>query len=175
MLAQPPALPHPPPPPALEPKRILLKSKNTSNSSKTKSRLSNPLPASFQPASCFPGCSASPALHLSYQPLVHPSGPHSKPARPQDIHASNSIHLEPASFAVLVPFPTFCSVCMFSHSVMSDSLRPLNYGLPGSCPWDCPGKSTEGGCSFLLQGIFPTQDQTHVSCESCIAGGLFTP
>ena len=25
------------------------------------------------------------------------------------------------------------------------------------CPWDFPDKSTEVGCHFLLQGIFPTQ------------------
>ena len=25
------------------------------------------------------------------------------------------------------------------------------------CPWDLPGKNTEVGCHFLLQGIFPTQ------------------
>ena len=25
------------------------------------------------------------------------------------------------------------------------------------CPWDSPGKNTRVGCSFLLQGIFPTQ------------------
>ena len=25
------------------------------------------------------------------------------------------------------------------------------------CPWDFPGKNTEVGCRFLLQGIFPTQ------------------
>ena len=25
------------------------------------------------------------------------------------------------------------------------------------CPWDSPGKNTEGGCHALLQGIFPTQ------------------
>ena len=25
------------------------------------------------------------------------------------------------------------------------------------CPWDFPGKNTEMGCHFLLQGIFPTQ------------------
>ena len=25
------------------------------------------------------------------------------------------------------------------------------------CPWDFPGKSTEVGCHFLLQRIFPTQ------------------
>ena len=26
------------------------------------------------------------------------------------------------------------------------------------CPWDSPGKNTGGGCHFLLQGIFPTQE-----------------
>ena len=38
-------------------------------------------------------------------------------------------------------------------------------------PWDSPGKNTGVGCYALLQGIFPTQDQT---CISCIAGGVFT-
>ena len=41
---------------------------------------------------------------------------------------------------------------------MSDSLRP--HGLQPTrlfCPWDFPSKSTEVGCHFLLQGIFPTQ------------------
>ena len=32
------------------------------------------------------------------------------------------------------------------------------------CPWDFPGKSTGVGCHFLLQGIFPLRDQTHISC-----------
>ena len=36
---------------------------------------------------------------------------------------------------------------------------------------DTPGKNTGVGCHALLQGIFPTQDQTQVSC---IAGGFFT-
>ena len=26
------------------------------------------------------------------------------------------------------------------------------------CPWDSPGKNTGGGCHFLLQGIFLTQE-----------------
>ena len=45
-----------------------------------------------------------------------------------------------------------------SHSVVSDSLRPLALQptrLP--CPWNSPGKSTGEGCHSLLQGIFPTQ------------------
>ena len=46
----------------------------------------------------------------------------------------------------------------WSHSVVSDSLRPHWLSptrlLP---PWDSPGKSTGVGCHFLLQGIFPIQ------------------
>ena len=45
-----------------------------------------------------------------------------------------------------------------SCSVMSNSLQP--HGLQPArflCPWDFPGKNTEVGCQFLLQGIFPTQ------------------
>ena len=41
---------------------------------------------------------------------------------------------------------------------MSDTLRP--HGLQPTrlfCPWDFPSKSTEVGCHFLLQGIFPIQ------------------
>ena len=41
------------------------------------------------------------------------------------------------------------SVCLFSRSVMPDSLRP--------CPWDVSCKNTGEGCHFLLQGILPTQ------------------
>ena len=41
----------------------------------------------------------------------------------------------------------------------------------GSSVWDFPGKSTGVGGHFLLQGIFLTQDRTHVSC---ITGGFFT-
>jgi len=26
------------------------------------------------------------------------------------------------------------------------------------CPWDSPGKNTEGSCHFLLQGNFLTQE-----------------
>ena len=37
------------------------------------------------------------------------------------------------------------------------------------CPWDLPGKNTGVGCSFLLQGIFPTQ-----GANPALAGQLFT-
>ena len=43
------------------------------------------------------------------------------------------------------------------------------HGLYG--PWDSPGQNTGVGSLFILQGIFPTRDQTHVSR---IAGGFFT-
>ena len=39
------------------------------------------------------------------------------------------------------------------------------------CPWNFPGKNTGVGYHSLLQGIFPTWDQTHVSH---IAGRFFT-
>ena len=48
--------------------------------------------------------------------------------------------------------------CVCVCSVVSDSLQP--HGLWSArllCPWDSPGKSTEMGCHFLLQGVFPTQ------------------
>ena len=32
------------------------------------------------------------------------------------------------------------------------------------CSWDSPGKNTEASCYFLLQGIFPTQGFSSVSC-----------
>ena len=38
-------------------------------------------------------------------------------------------------------------------------------------PWNSPGQNAGVGSLSLLQGIFPTQDQTQVSH---IAGGLFT-
>ena len=49
-----------------------------------------------------------------------------------------------------------CCCCV--TSVMSDSVRPHRWQptrLPH--PWDSPGKSTDMGCHFLLQGIFPTK------------------
>ena len=32
------------------------------------------------------------------------------------------------------------------------------------CPWNSADKSTGVGCHFLLQGVFPSRDQTSVSC-----------
>ena len=47
---------------------------------------------------------------------------------------------------------------MFSHPVVSDSLRPQ--GLQPTrflCPWKFSGKTTGVGCHLLVQEIFPTQ------------------
>ena len=64
------------------------------------------------------------------------------------------------------------TLCLLSHSVMSDSLHHLNYSLPGSsCPWNSLSKNTGVGCHARLQGIFPTQGLTQVSCTS---GGFLT-
>ena len=50
------------------------------------------------------------------------------------------------------------ALCVISHSVVSNSLRP--HGRQPTrfcCPQEFPGKNTRVGCHFLLQGIFPTQ------------------
>ena len=46
-----------------------------------------------------------------------------------------------------------------SRSAMSDSVQP--HGLHS--PWDSPGHNTGVGSCSLLQGVFPTRDQTQVS------------
>ena len=59
--------------------------------------------------------------------------------------------------------------CAYALSVGSHTLWPCGLWLARLLsPWDFPGKNTGGGCHFLLQGIFPTQDLTWVSCVSCI-------
>ena len=53
---------------------------------------------------------------------------------------------------------TYCLLLLFSCQIVSSSLRSRGL-LPARllCPWDFPGKNTEVGYHFLLQGIFPTQ------------------
>ena len=72
-----------------------------------------------------------------------------------------------------VPISTLNStwVSEWSHSVVSDSLRP--HGLQSTRllhPWDLPGKSTRVGCHFLLQGIFLTQGSNlgHPHCRQML-------
>ena len=63
-----------------------------------------------------------------------------------------------STFNVVERFKPPLSSVQFSHSVVSDSLRP--HGLSPTrllCPWDFPGNSTGVDCHFRLQRIFPTQ------------------
>ena len=63
------------------------------------------------------------------------------------------------------------TVCV-NHSVVPYSLCSMDCSPPGSSVHGIfPGKNTGVICYFLLQGIFPTQDQTWVSCT---AGRFFT-
>ena len=65
---------------------------------------------------------------------------------------------------VLSPFQSYPTLC-----------HAMNCSLPGFCvQGDSPGKNTGVGCHALLQGIFPRQGWTHVSCISCISGRFFT-
>ena len=59
--------------------------------------------------------------------------------------------------------------CSLQSEVVSASLRPheLQPARP-LCLWDFPGKNAGVGYHFLLQRIFPTQDQIHISCVPCI-------
>ena len=60
--------------------------------------------------------------------------------------------------------------CMHaSHSVRSTSLLPHELQPTRFlCQWNFPGKNTVVGCHFLLQGIYPSQESTHVSRVSCM-------
>ena len=54
-----------------------------------------------------------------------------------------------------------CSVSQAHLTLQPHGLWPARL----LCPWDSPGKNTEGGCHFLLQGIFPTQGlNPHLQC-----------
>ena len=58
------------------------------------------------------------------------------------------------------------------NEVKIESLSDLSNSLqPHGLFMDFPGQNTGVGKLSLLQGIFPTQDQTQVSCN---AGGFFT-
>ena len=47
---------------------------------------------------------------------------------------------------------------MLSHSVVSDSLWPIDCNSPGSSlHWDSPGENTGMGCHTLLQGFLQIQ------------------
>ena len=78
------------------------------------------------------------------------------------------LHNPSGSTALIV----LCAVlCLVAQSCLT-LCNPMDYSPPGSSVHgDSPGKNTEVGSLPLLQGIFPTQNQTQVSC---LAGGFFT-
>ena len=42
------------------------------------------------------------------------------------------------------------------------------------CPWDFPGRNTEGGCHALSKGSSWPRNRTHISYVSCNGGWAFT-
>jgi hypothetical protein len=54
-----------------------------------------------------------------------------------------------------------------ARSVVSHSFQPHVLYVARQAPvWKFPGKTTGVGCHFLLQAIFPPQNQTRVPCIS---------
>ena len=70
----------------------------------------------------------------------------------------------------ILPFDTRgrCAVCCYSIGVwlFATLWTVARHGL--LYLWDYPGKNIRVSCHFLLQEVFPTRDQTHVSYVSCI-------
>ena len=70
---------------------------------------------------------------------------------PHPKHSLSPIHSPHRRVVHVLQLMDPCFVWLFSHSVMSDSLRP--HGLQPTRllrPRDCPGKSTGVGCHCLL-------------------------
>ena len=60
-------------------------------------------------------------------------------------------------------------VSEWSHSVVFDSVTPWTVATRLLHPWNFPGKNTEVGCHFLLQGIFPTQGSNPILPHYCLS------
>ena len=60
-------------------------------------------------------------------------------------------------FVLCVCMCIYICVCMCAQSLSCLTLcDPMDCRFTRLlCPWDIPGKNTEMGCHFLLQGIFP--------------------
>ena len=66
---------------------------------------------------------------------------------------------------------------VFSHSVKSDSLWPVDFSSSDSSAYGIfEARNTGVGCHFLLQGIFPTQgsNPSHMRLLHWQAGKIFT-
>ena len=61
---------------------------------------------------------------------------------------------------------TQCDHLVFSHEVVSDSFATLwTVAYQAPLPIGFPGRNTEVGCHFLLQGIFLTQGSQFLTTE----------
>ena len=113
------------------------------------------------------------SLTLGITPHPRPAHTHTHTHTPAPPHTL-------ANLSPLIRMPTLhCAVeynvCACSAaSVVSDSATPWTPPARLLCPWNSPGKNTGVGCHSLLQGIFPTQDGSHISCTPTLAGRLFT-
>ena len=65
---------------------------------------------------------------------------------------------------------TGLKMCVPRCLVMSDSVTPCTVATRSLCPCESPGKNTEVGCHFLLQGVFLTQGSS-----PCLLGLLHWP
>ena len=78
---------------------------------------------------------------------------------------------------VYISVCVYACVCTHMQSVTHSCpilCDPMDYSLPDSCPWNFPGKNTEVGCHFLLQGSSQPRDWTHVSVSPAMAVRFFT-
>ena len=81
------------------------------------------------------------------------------------VFSSTSISSENGYFPYRILFYSLSSsLCL--HVVLVSHVQLFARPL---CPWDSPGKNSGVGCHSLPQGIFPTQDRTHVSYVSCLS------
>ena len=71
-----------------------------------------------------------------------------KPSRgiPLQLHEFQTSYGFQSSPCVLVSAQSCSTLC-----------SPMDCSLPGSCPWDFPGKNSGVGCHLPFQGVFPTQ------------------
>ena len=91
-------------------------------------------------------------------PLGKPGSCQCKAARRCSTSLINMVFKKPYKLTLKYPYNIIRWKWKWSHSVVSDCLRP--HGLEPTrllCPSDFPGNSTGVDCHFLLQGIFPTQ------------------
>ena len=85
-------------------------------------------------------------------------------------------YLHPTSGMLITgPVIGMRSCCVFSHSVVSDSVWPHGCSPPGSSVRGIlQARSLERAAMPSPRGSSPPRDRNYTSCVSCIASGLFT-